>query len=124
MLRFVDDAPPGDTDRLNYPYLQECAVVDSMFLFYFLLYLNHSKLNMASHVRADISNMNYAINAEDRYGRRKCSHREACLNILGWVNKDQGCVETAVECFRRSLEIQPRGNAATWHLRDIPNMTH
>ena len=123
MLRFVDDAP-GHTDGLCPNNLRECAVVDGLFLYYFLLYLNHSKLNMGSHVRADISNMNYTINSSDSDGDAKCSHREACLNILGWVYKDQGCVETAMECFRRSLEIKPRGNAAVWHLRDIRNLNH
>ena len=123
MIRFVDDTP-GYTGGLKYSYLRECAVIDSLFLFYFLLYLNHSKLNMGSHVSADISNMNYTINASDRYGNDKCSHKEACLNILGWVYKDQGRVESAVECFRRSLEIKPRGNAASRPLRDILNMTH
>ena len=123
MVRFADDTP-GYTGGLRFNYLRECAVVDGLFLYYFLLYLNHSKLNMGSHVRADISNMNYTINARDRFGRVKCSHREACLNILGWVYKDQGCIETAMECFRRSLEMKPRGNAAVWHLRDIRNLNH
>ena len=123
MLRFADDTP-GYTDGLRHNYLRECAVVDGLFLYYFLLYLNHSKLNMGSHVRADISNMNYTISARDSIGRVKCSHREACLNILGWVYKDQGCIDTAEECFRRSLEMKPRGNAAVWHLRDIHNLNH
>ena len=122
MLRYVVD--PGHTDDLNYNYLRECAVIDGLFLFYFLLYLNHSRLSMRSQVRADIDNMNYTINARDSDGYAKCVHKEACLNILGWVYKDQGCTETAVECFRRSLRMKPRGNAAVWHIRDLQNGTH
>ena len=36
MSRFVD-GPPGHTDELNCDYLQECAVIDGVFLFHFLL---------------------------------------------------------------------------------------
>ena len=115
MFRFPGE-PTEHTVGLSFDFLREYAVVVGLFLFHFLLYLNHSKLNMRSHVRTDIDNMNYTISARGFLNMPKCSHREVCLNILGWVYKDQGCVETAMECFRRSLEMKPRGNAAALHL--------
>ena len=77
---------------------------------------------MTAHVDADINNMEWFIYATDRDNDFRCSHRDTCLNLLGWVYKDQGRIDTAVECFRKSLEIVPVGNAAVWHLRDIDNV--
>ena len=118
MLRFID-APPGYTGDLLMGYRQECALVDGLFLFYFLLYLNHNKLQMTSNEEADISNMNWWINSRDSGNRFRCSHRDTCLNILGWVYKNEGRFDRAVECFRKSLEIEPIANAAKWHMREL-----
>lgn len=101
--------PPGSRDEgLDYWY--DWAIVDGQFLLHFLLYLNHSKLNMASLAAADIDNMEHVINT------RNISHRETCLNLLGLVYEEEGCDERAVECYEKSLEIKPEHNAAFWHL--------
>ena len=112
MMRFVG-VPHDSTDNLRSDFLRHSAVVDGQFLFHFLLYLNHSKLNMTPNVAADTDSMEWMVNTKE------ISHRETCLNLLGWVYKDQGRVDRAVECFQTSLEYKPVANAAVLHLRDI-----
>ena len=104
--------PPGSRDD-NIYYWYDWAIVDAQFLLYFLLYLNHAKLNMNSHVAVDIDNMEWVINTMD------ISHKETCLNLLGWVYKEQGRTDRAIQCFQTSLELRPEHNAARWHMRDI-----
>ena len=43
-------------------------------------------------------------------------HKETSLNLLGWVYKDIGNTQKAVDCFVKSLKLQPENNAAYWHL--------
>ena len=112
MMRFVG-VPHDSTDNLCLGFLHHSAVVDGQFLFHFLLYLNHSKLNMTPNVAADTDSMEWMVNTKE------ISHRETCLNLLGWVYKNQGRVDSAVECFQTSLEYKPVANAAVLHLRDI-----
>ena len=88
------------------------AVVDGIFMLHFLLYLNHSKLNMTEHARADITNMKHMVS------RFKISHKETALNLLGWAFNEQGQADCAVDCFFKSLQIKPEHNAAQWHLRE------
>ena len=111
MIRSADMPPGSRNDAIYYWY--DWAIVDAQFLLYFLLYLNHAKLNMNSHVAVDIDNMEWVINT------RAISHRETCLNLLGWVYKEQGSTDRAIQCLQTSLEIQPEHNAARWHMRDI-----
>lgn len=47
------------------------------------------------------------------------SHRETALNILGWIHKEDGSVDRAVEYFKESLDIKHDHNAATMHLLSI-----
>ena len=86
------------------------AFVDGHFLLHFLLYLNHSKLNMDIHASGDTDNMEMLLNT------RVISHRETCLNLLGWVYKEQGDIVRAMECFKKSIEVKPYWNAALWHI--------
>ena len=122
MLRFIE-VPSEYNTNLYVAYKRHCGLVDCLFRHYFLMYLNHSELNMAAHVDTDISNMEWFIFATDCRNRLRCSHRDVCLNILCWMHKDQGRIDRAVECFRKSLEIVPVGNTAVWHLRDIETVS-
>ena len=97
-------------------YLSDWAFVDGHFLLHFLLYLNHSKLNMDTHASGDIDNMEMLLNT------RGISHRETCLNLLGWVYKEHGDIVRAMGCFRMSLEVKPFCNAAFWHIKDIEEL--
>ena len=103
-----------DDDR---EYWYDWAIVDGKILLYFLLYLNRRHCGMEAHASADVENIRWLIET-DKY----LQHRETALNLLGWINKERGRVDSAVECFRESLTIQPTHNAAFWHLRDIENV--
>ena len=103
-----------DDDREDW---YDWAVVDGKILLYFLLYLNHHHCGMEAHASADVENIKWLIETDKYLG-----HRETALNLLGWIYKERGRVDSAVECFRKSLTIQPTHNAAFWHLRDIENV--
>ena len=101
-------------------YQEKCynwAIVDGKILFYFLLYLNHSAIGMEANATADVENMVKIIRTDYYLG-----HRETAFNLLGWVYKERGLVDQAVECFQNSVVIQPRHNAAFWHMLDIVRM--
>lgn len=113
----IDDTRPlleGNMDNVD-AYRREWAFIDGQFLLYFLLYLNHSKLNMESQASADIASMEWILNT------RNISHRSTCLNLLGWVFSEQGCVNRAVQCFELSLNIKSHPNAAYQHIKDLSN---
>ena len=86
------------------------AVVDGHFLQLFLLYLNHRALGQNSQATVDIKTMIRLLNS------KTVCHRETCLNLLGYVHKDRGEINRAVQCFIKSLETNPLCNAAYWHL--------
>ena len=105
-----------DDDRKNW---YDWAIVDGKILLYFLLYLNHRHFGMRDQAAADEENFIRLIKSDIYLG-----HRETALNLLGWIYKERGRVDSAVECFRESLTIQRTHNAAFCHLRDIENVLH
>ena len=110
MERMRGPRPNSDDDLCRHNrHRGDWACVDGNFLLHFLLYLNHKKLNMTDHVTADIHIM-YAL-----LSKYNTSHWETCINLLGWVFKDQGATETANCCFRKSLQLKPLCNAASQH---------
>ena len=116
MERMRGPRPESDDDLCRRD--EDCgdwAFVDGNFLLHFLLYLNHTKLNMTEHATADIDNMVDLIEMTDESG---LSHRETCLNILGWVFKKEGNTDRAETCFTESLKIKPYCNAASIHVLD------
>ena len=78
-------------------YLHEIAYVDGLFLNYFLLYLNHSKMQQRDLSQIDILLMTAVVNT------RKIGHKTSCLNILGWVFKREGLKSNALQCFIQSI---------------------
>ena len=104
--------PPGSRDERRY-FWYDWAIVDGQFLLHFLLYLNHKKLKMGIHAAADVENMQSVI------ASKTVSHTETCLNLLGWVYKEESSTDRALDCFQMSLALQPEHNAAVWHIKDI-----
>ena len=103
----------NDSDLL----FNDWAFVDCHFLLYFLLYLNHVKLNMVSHAATDVSCM-------DRLLKKKqdTSHKETCWNLLGWVYKEQCYPDKAMECYKKPLEVKPHCNAARLHIKELESI--
>ena len=86
------------------------GIVDGHFLKLFLLYLNHRDLGQNSQATVDVKKMIRLLNS------KTVCHRETCLNLLGYVHRDRGEINRAVQCFDKSLQTNPLCNAAFWHL--------
>ena len=86
------------------------GVVEDNFLAQFLLYLNQKTLRQASLSTNTVKNMIRICN------KKNPCHLDTSLNMLGWVFKDRGDDDRAMECFQKSMKIQPTYNAACWHL--------
>ena len=97
-------------EQFYYPWWYMWGVVDGHFLQLFLLYLNHRDLGQNSQATVDVKKMIRLLNS------KTVCHRETCLNLLGYVHKDRGEINRAVQCFIKSLETNPLCNAAYWHL--------
>ena len=85
------------------------AIVDGKFLLHFLLYLNRKNLGLS--FEADIQEMERFLKNE-----RRLFHRDTDLNLLGWVYKEEGKLNRAYECFKKSLHFRPQQKAAIWHI--------
>ena len=92
--------------------------MDGTFLHPFLSHLNHVSLGKISEASNDIINMEQIIETRD------VSHRDTCLNLLGWVYKQQSHTQKAIDCFKRSLKISPLHNAAHMHLKETEPEDH
>ena len=100
--------PIEHRDMTNY-YWFDWGMVDGTFLTLFLAYLNHVPLDHTSEARKCVKRMILLLN------KGPISHRETCLNLLGWIHREKGNVDLAVQCFAKSLKERPRYNAAYWH---------
>ena len=85
------------------------AIVDGKFLLHFLLYLNRKTLGLS--YDADIQEMEKHIKND-----RHVSHKYTDLNLLGWVYEEEGKLDRAYECFKKSLHFRPQQKAAIWHI--------
>ena len=94
----------------SYPHWYRWGVVDGHFLRWFLLYLNRRDLGQNSRATVDVKKMIRLLNSNT------VCHRETCLNLLGYVHRDRGEINRAVQCFDKSLQTNPLCNAAFWHL--------
>ena len=92
------------------PWWYMWGVVDGHFLQLFLLCLNHRALGQNSQATVDVKKMIRLLNS------KTVCHRETCLNLLGYVHRDRGEINRAVQCFGKSLQTDTLCNAAYWHL--------
>ena len=94
---------PADIDSWH----DHWAIVDGKFLLHFLLYLNRKNLGLS--FESDIQEMEEYIKND-----RRVSHKYTDLNLLGWVYKEEGKLDIAYECFKKSLHVRPQQKAAIW----------
>ena len=92
--------PTANRDVFSF-YWFDWGIVDGRFLTIFLLYLNYKALVQKSDARKCVKKMILMLNKET------VSHRETCLNLLGWVHKERRDVRRAVQCFIKSLKVRP-----------------
>ena len=102
--------PIEDMNIQNYLCWFDWGMVDGIFLTIFLLYLNHNTLGQTSDATKYVKKMIRFLN------KGTMSHRETCLNLLGWIHRERRKVELAIQCFTKSLKERPMYNAANWHL--------
>ena len=100
--------PIEHRDMIIY-YWFDWGIVDGTFLTLLLAYLNHVPLDHTSTARKCVKRMILLLN------KGPISHRETCLNLLGWIHREKGNIGLAVQCFAKSLKERPRFNAACWH---------
>ena len=96
---------PADFDSWH----DHWAIVDGKFLLHFLLYLNRKNLGLS--FEADIQEMEEYIK-NDIWANHKYTNQ----NLLGWVYKEEGKLNRAYECFKKSLHFRPQQRAAIWHI--------
>ena len=96
---------PADIDSWH----DHWAIVDGQFLLNFLLYLNRKNLGLS--FEADIQEMEEYVKND-----RHATHKYTDLNLLGWVYKEEGKLDIAYECFKKSLHFRPQQKAAIWHI--------
>ena len=94
----------------TFPEWYRWGVVDGHFLRWFLPYLNHRDLGQKYRATKYVKMMIRLLNSNT------VCHRETCLNLLGYVHRDRGEINRAVQCFIKSLETNPLCNAAFWHV--------
>ena len=85
------------------------AIVDGNFLLHFLLYLNRKTLGLS--FETDRQEMDEYIKNDIR-----ANHKYTNQNLLGWVYKEEGKLDIAYECFKKSLHVRPQQKAAIWHI--------
>ena len=94
----------------HYTLWYRWGVVDGHFLRWFPLYLNRRDLGHNSQATKYVKKMIRLLNS------KTVCHRETCLNLLGYIHRDRGEINLAVQCFDKSLQTNPHCNAAFWHL--------
>ena len=95
----------------------EWGVVDGHFLQRLLQYLNRTALGQKSHATKNVKIMIKLLNS------KTVCHRETCLNILGYVHRERGEINRALQCFQLSLQTDRVCNAAFWHMCFLINET-
>ena len=98
-----------DSENLYLKYWSDWGVVEGIFLAQFLLYVNLKTLGQDSLATKALKKMIRICNKKTPY------HLDTSYNLLGFVFKDRGDVTRAVECFQKSMRVQPTFNAACWH---------
>ena len=110
MIRFYVTSLKLLEKHYAYPRWYGWGVVDGHFLRWFLLYLNRRDLGHNSQATKYVKKMIRLLNS------KTVCHRETCLNLLGYIHRDRGEINRAVQCFDKSLQTNPLCNAAFWHL--------
>ncbi|XP_053374808.1 uncharacterized protein LOC128547108 [Mercenaria mercenaria] len=89
----------------------DCAVVDSLPYLYFLQYKTYSFLQRPEEQQQALTKLGWVIRTEDNLG-----HRETALNLLGQCMEQENRPVDALQCYRSSLGLRERNNAAKIHI--------
>ena len=112
MIRTFGMPTMSENDKILFSWYH-WAVVEGLFLGQFLLYMSHKALGKGYKSLMPDGPIDEMVSLIDD---DIPMHKETSLNLLGWVYKDLGRPQKAVDCFVKSLKLQPENNAACWHL--------
>ena len=91
------DTPESTLGSTPYRFGNKWAVVDSKVLLFYLLYLNHSKLQMTTIADDNIAKLFEVLETDQNLG-----HKEIGWSILGWIYSQEGQHVQARKCFTNS----------------------
>ena len=106
------EGSPQELRHEPFHFWYDWAVVDPIMLLYLLLYLNNKQLNRTKDAAACLKTIE-----STRYFEN--SHPETNFNLMGWMYKDFGRLESAQNMFSISLLMKPYHNAARLHLEEL-----
>ena len=109
MIRSFAQPEISDMDKFVF-YWYKWAIVEGLFLSHFLFYLCYKAHGNKHQAMKAIKEMAAIIKGEESL------HTDTSLNLLGWVHKDNGDLVSAIECWKKSLQLHPTRNASCWHL--------
>jgi len=89
----------------------DLAVVDSLPYLYFLQYLTFRQLDKKDLQRRSLRSLDRCVREDNDF-----RHLETAWNLLGQCYEHELKPNSAMACYRASLEIRPRNNAAKWHI--------
>ena len=111
MARPLADTRDGRVD------VYDMVQVDGKIFLNLLLFLNHRALIMSANAGHDVEDIEFLLSRDNTL-----VHRETDFNLLGWIYKEMGNDERAIECFAESLVIKPVDNVAYHHLNEMTNL--
>ena len=94
----------------------DMAVVDCLPYLHYLQYLTYMQLGKRDLQTRALHNLERCIREDHFFG-----HLETAWNMLGQCREIEHKPEEAMTCYRTSLEIRPRNNAANWHVQNLRN---
>ncbi|KAH3704029.1 hypothetical protein DPMN_079084 [Dreissena polymorpha] len=98
-------------------FWMDLAVVDSKTYMYYLQYLTFRFTGLISDKDIVFQNFqDHVFSDKDMYVPNTFAHVETSLNLLGHCWELEGILSLAWRCYRLSLSVQPRNNAAYWHI--------
>ena len=110
-ISFGDDIQHRDPIHDNWMAL---AAVDCLPYLYYLQYLTYTQIGKSDLQRRSLYNLDRCVKEDHDF-----RHLETAWNLLGQCLEDEQDPDAAMACYRASLEIRPRNNAANWHVQNL-----
>ena len=108
----------SDKENRN-PYTDDwmdLVAIDAVTYFYFLQYECYRYQNKTTQRKAALSKFLTCLTDEEHL-----YHRETACNLLGYCMLVEGHIDFAFKSFKKSLQMQPHNNCATWHIALMVN---
>ncbi|XP_052818092.1 uncharacterized protein LOC128244116 [Mya arenaria] len=112
LFRTISDVDKQERNPEELYEWMDCAVIDCVPFLYYMQYLSYRQLNQQALKNTACQNLHkYAFQDSKGYG-----HYDTVFNILGHCYELENWIDKAWICYKNSLKIYPRNNAAKWHV--------